>query len=315
MTRERAGPTLLGIGAQKCATSWVHAVLGAHPQVGVSRTKELDFFGARFDRGYRWYEAAFETVSGRPVRFECSPSYLGDPRVPGRVRAYRGEMRLVAMLRNPVERAYSNHLHEVVKGHIAPMSFEAALETNPAYLEQGLYGRHLARWRAVFPAAQICVMLSEQVADDPVGAASALYRFAGVDAGFRSAVALEHRNRSDRARSPSLRRMLRGGGDALRGLGLEESLARIKRTAPVAAVLRANTLDLRAVVPPLRQDTRAGLVDYYADDVKRLCRLMGWADGPWPDWSWGERRPEAAGAVATDDGVARGDLLAVDVLR
>ena len=68
MTRPN-GPTMIGIGAQKCASSWVHAALGVHPQIGVSEPKEVDFFSYYYDRGYQWYETHFAHAVARPVRF------------------------------------------------------------------------------------------------------------------------------------------------------------------------------------------------------------------------------------------------------
>ena len=60
---------MIGIGAQKCASSWVHAALGVHPQIGVSEPKEVDFFSYYYDRGYQWYETHFAHAVARPVRF------------------------------------------------------------------------------------------------------------------------------------------------------------------------------------------------------------------------------------------------------
>ena len=292
MSGSRSGPTLLGIGAQKSATSWLHAVLGAHPEIGVSHPKEIDFFTARFDRGYRWYEHAFAQIAHLPVRAEVSPSYLPDLAAASRVRTYWPHMRIVVMLRNPVESAFSNHLHEVRKKHIPPLTFEDGLARNPAYLEQGRYGTHLARWAEVFPKEQILALVAERVTEDPAGAAQEIYRFAGVGAGVETAIAGERRNRSDRARSPMLRRVLRFGGDRMRGVGFEEPLARIKATRPVAALLKANSVDLRAEVAAMRPETRARLTAFFAPEMQRLCDLLGWSSSPWPEWrvSGGVRR-------------------------
>ena len=61
-------PSVIGIGAQKCASSWVHSVLGAHPQIAVSEPKEVDFFSYHFDRGYRWYEGHFGGTAATRAR-------------------------------------------------------------------------------------------------------------------------------------------------------------------------------------------------------------------------------------------------------
>ncbi|MEO1188983.1 MAG: sulfotransferase, partial [Pseudomonadota bacterium] len=104
------GPEVIGIGAQKCASSWLHAIAGSHPGIGTSDPKEVDFFSYYFDRGYRWYERHFEAAPGTRVCFENSPSYFHDPRAPGRVSAYNSGMKIIVLLRDPIKRAFSNHL-------------------------------------------------------------------------------------------------------------------------------------------------------------------------------------------------------------
>lgn len=277
-------PTTIGIGAQKCASSWVHAVLGAHPEVGVSDPKEIDFFSYYFDRGYRWYEGHFAGFADRTARFESSPSYFYDPRSPERARAYAPGLRILAMLRDPVVRAYSNHLHEVVKGHIPAIPFEEGLENNPGYLDQGRYATHLGRWLDAFGPDAVKVMFAEEIAQDPAAAARELYAFVGVDPEFESLVFSERRNESDRARYPVMRQTLRAGGDWLRRQGLEEQLMRVKAWGPVKGVLKANSVDVRSEIPPMRDDTRARLIESFAPEVDGLRRLLPGRALPWTAW-------------------------------
>ncbi|MDJ0992325.1 MAG: sulfotransferase domain-containing protein [Dinoroseobacter sp.] len=277
-------PTAIGIGVQKCATSWMHSVLGAHPQVGVSDPKEVDFFSYYFDRGYHWYERHFDHLPNCPVRCDTSPSYFYDARAASRAWHYRSDLKVIALLRDPVARAYSNHLHEVIKGHIEPQSFEQGLRNNPTYLEQGLYFTHLKRWMDMFGPQQVLVLLAEEIQIDPVQSAATVYDFIGVNADFVSAVASERRNVSDLARSPGLRRALRSGGDLMRRVGLEEQLVQLKSTAPVAGLLKANSVDLRNRVPPMQNSTKHQLLEYFAPEVHDLADMLGRQSLPWPTW-------------------------------
>jgi Sulfotransferase domain len=278
-------PTVIGIGAQKCASSWVHSVLGAHPQIGVSDPKEVDFFSYYFDRGYRWYESHFSGMAGLAARCDMSPSYFYDPRSAERAWTYNRNAKIVALLRDPVARAYSNHLHEVIKGHIPRQSFEEGLLGNPTYIDQGRYHTHLKRWFDAFGPDQVLVLIAEEVSADPVAASARLYDFVGVDSGFVSAVASEARNVSDRPRSPGLRRVLRGGGDLLRRAGLEEQLVRIKSASPVAGVLRMNSVDMRAEVPPMTDATRRKLAEVFRPELTDLAGLLKRDAFPWPTWN------------------------------
>jgi len=275
------GPDILGIGAQKCASSWIHAIAGSHPEVGVSRPKEVDFFSYYFDRGYRWYEAHFAWAHAARVRFECSPSYFHDPRAPARAREYRDDLRILALLRDPVKRAFSNHLHEIIKGHIPTCSFEDGLRNNPSYIEQGRYATHLGRWFDAFPREQIHVMFAEDISSDPAAAARSAFAFLGVNPDFETAILNERRNESDRARIPPLRTALRAGGDWARRQGYEATLARVKATLPVAALLRANKIEVRDEIPPMRAETRAELEEVFAPEMDALCALLGRDTLPW----------------------------------
>jgi hypothetical protein len=277
-------PNVVGIGAQKCASSWVHSVLGAHPEIGVSDPKELDFFSYYFDRGYHWYDAHFADLSQLPVRCETSPSYFYDPRSAERVWTYASDMKIIAVLRDPVARAYSNHLHEVIKGHSPCRTFEEGMLENPTYVDQGRYHTHLKRWFDVFGPDQLLVLIAEEISADPAGAAGRLYDFVGAERDFVSAVAFETRNVSDRARSPGLRRALRNGGDLMRRAGLEEHLARIKSVAPVSHVLKMNSVDIRAEVPPMAETARRRLTEMFAPEVTALAGLLGRDAFPWPTW-------------------------------
>lgn len=277
-------PDAIGIGGQKCMTSWLHAVAGAHPGVAASEPKELDFFSHAFDRGYAWYEARFATGKRRGVGFDCSPSYLTDPRAARRAAAYHPAMKLVVLLRDPVERAYSNHLHEIAKGHIRPCAFADGLGNNPSYLDQGAYARHLAPWLDSFPRGAFLFMICEEAARSPEGAARQLYEFLGVGSDHAPAVLAERRNESDRPRSALMRRMLRSAGGMMRAAGLETVLAGVKRMPPVAGALRWNSVALRDEVPAPTEDDRRRLEAAFAPDVIALARILGRDTLPWPTW-------------------------------
>lgn len=274
---------VLGIGGQKCASSWLHAIAGSHPDIAVSDPKEVDFFSYFFDRGYQWYDHHFPDGSDQMVRFESSPSYMIDPRAAARAAAYNPDLRVLALLRDPVKRAFSNHMHEIIKGHIPACTFEEGLKNNPCYLDQGLFGKHLAPWFAAFPRDQIKVMFAEDISADAAGAAVEAFSFMGVDPTFESEILTERRNESDRAKSPALRKTLRAGGDWLRRQGLEAHLAKVKRTPLIAKMMAANSIQVRDEIPQMRDETKAMLISHFADDVAVLRDLLG-RDLPWKSW-------------------------------
>lgn len=277
-----ARPTYVGIGAQKCASTWLHAILAEHPQVGVPAHKELDFFSHRYDRGYQWYERCFGGTGPARARGEISPSYFCEPCVPERVARYLPEARILLMLRDPVQRALSNHRHEVRSGHLQgrDLSFEAGLENNPMYVEQGLYAKHLRNWLQYFPLERVLVVYQEDVERNPVAVARRVYGFLGVDATFDPPSLRIQRNASYVDRSSGLaaakdalyaatrHAWLRGVWDAAARVGLRSAYRRVNRR-PSAAV-----------IPPPRAETLAQLRARFEPEIRELETVLG-RPTPW----------------------------------
>lgn len=279
-----SGPTFIGIGAQKAATTWLHVTLSAHPDVFVSDPKELDFFTDRYNRGFEWYERHFIAAEAA-VRGETSPSYLFDVEAPVRACNYDPSLRIVAILRDPVNRAFSNHLHVVRKGYVsASVVFEEAEPRNPMYLEQGRYATHLSRWFDAFGKDAVLVLLAEEIAAEPETAIEAVYRHLGLPPGFRPLGLRERYHESVGARFETVQRLLKAGGDGLRRFGLSETVERIKGAGFVRSTLALNKRDLRAEIPKMIPATRLRLEQYFAEETLRLATMLGRTELPWPTW-------------------------------
>ena len=279
-------PDFIGIGAQKCATTWIADVLGDHPEVFVPPEKELDFFSSRYDRGHGWYRACFSAghAKGATVAGEISPSYLTDPLAPVRICRASPSTRLILALRDPVERAYSAHLHEVRKGHVGGdlATFERAVEQNPMYVEQSRYGFHLRRWLEHFPRDQIHLVLQEEVRNDPQGEAVRLFGFLGIDPGARPEALFERRHESVTYRSSLVRSVFRTTGRKARELGLASWVARAKRAPLIGGFYHSQRIDMRHSVPPMREEDRARLIAELEEDMRELQALAGRSSFPWP---------------------------------
>lgn len=276
----------IGIGAQKCASTWVHRILSDHPEVVVYPGKEIDFFSTWYDRGYQWYERQLGDVSSVKARGEVSTSYFADSDTPGRVFLYNPNMRIVLSLRDPIERAYSNHLHEVRLSHFTGqnLDFEDGLANNPMYLEQSRYAQQLARWLAVFPLSQVLVLFQEDIRDVPLIQARTLYRFLGLAEGHHSWFLKKRVNESRSIKSAYVDYFLKQVGRLGRSIGVGGVVEAVRKNDWVRRLRRHNQIDLRQVIPPMREDTRARLQDILADDMRELARQLGREDLPWPSW-------------------------------
>lgn len=210
----RVLPDMLVIGGQRCGTTSLFRALEQHPQVvRPTFNKGINYFDLNYAKGPRWYAGHFPTSlsvrrrlgKDRPqVVFESSGYYLFHPLAPERIAADLPDVKIVAMLREPGERAFSAWKHESARG-FETETFERALEledhrtrgeaermaSNPeyqsysyrhhAYAARGDYVNLLRRYYDRFPSSQIHVVYSEAFFADPTTEFRALTDFLGVD--------------------------------------------------------------------------------------------------------------------------------------
>jgi hypothetical protein len=122
------------IGAQRCGTTSMYRALGSHPAVRKAVLhKGVHYFDMNYQRGIAWYRAHFPlAVTGR-LTFESSPYYMFHPLAAERIAADLPGVKLIVLVRDPVERAYSAHAHELARG-FETEPFERAIELEPARL-------------------------------------------------------------------------------------------------------------------------------------------------------------------------------------
>jgi hypothetical protein len=144
--RARMMPSFLIAGAQRCGTTSMFHVLSQHPAVfcPLLSEKELHYFDHEYNRGLGWYQSHFPTRAWArattrhtgiaPVAFEGSPYYMFHPLAPSRINRDLPGVRLLVLVRDPVERAYSQHAHQVGLG-LESEPFERALELEDSRIE------------------------------------------------------------------------------------------------------------------------------------------------------------------------------------
>jgi hypothetical protein len=188
--RWRPLPDFLVLGAQKAGTTALYAYLRWHPSITGPSWKEVSFFDRHWWRGEGWYRGQFPLRSGGQIVGEASPSYLFHPLAPERARTLVPDARLIALVRNPVDRAYSQYQHAVALGR-EPLSFEEALAAEDertrgevdrlvadprafsgawwdhTYVARGRYAEQLERWLRVFPREQLLVVVTEELGAAP----------------------------------------------------------------------------------------------------------------------------------------------------
>jgi len=197
-------PGFLIVGAQKAGTTSLLDLLCQHPGVGAPVRKEVHFFDHEFDRGPDWYRAHFPRARAATVSGEATPYYLFHPLAPRRAAELVPDAHLIVLLRDPIDRAFSQHNHERVLG-FEQLDFEAALAAEAArlggeeerliaepgyrsfahqhhsYLERGRYAGQLERWLECYPRERVLVLSAEDLFADPVSTAAEAQVFLGLE--------------------------------------------------------------------------------------------------------------------------------------
>jgi hypothetical protein len=179
-------PDFLGIGAQKAGTTWLWENLRRHPGVFVPERKELHYWDNKWERPLAYYAGRFAEGAGR-VRGEITPAYGILPAERIRfIHRLLPDLRLVLLLRNPVDRAWSQLAMELGREGRKPEEVPAdelvAFASSERALRRGDYTAILERWLAVFPEEQLLVGFFEEIREQPRALLRRVFEHLGVDA-------------------------------------------------------------------------------------------------------------------------------------
>jgi hypothetical protein len=267
-SRDGALPTFLIIGAMKSGTSALCWSLRRHPDVFVHPAKEAHFFDERWEKGVRWYRAGFEGRDDARAWGEATPEYMRSaalcaPRIAETVPGAA----LIAILRDPVDRAYSHYWHQRARGRES-LSFEDAIEAELhgtravrgrmdfRYVDGSRYASQLDEYLARFPRESLLVLDFERFSAAPVDVMRRVFAHVGVREDVPVAIPDEPVNPYRRPRSMWLRRRLQG------------------REGRAAKLLdQANMRTSR--YPVLRPATRARLIEVLAPERAALAERYG----------------------------------------
>jgi hypothetical protein len=317
-------PDFLVIGVPKAGTTALHVALARHPQLFLSRVKEPKFFlcdGPPPERGgpgdaksFReriWrredYEALFADASEGTLRGESTPFYLHDEAAQQRIADHIPNARMIALLRDPIDRAHSNWTHMWSAGLEPQSDFVKAcrLEAERAdagwatfwrYLELGLYGQQLQRLYTRFPRAHVLVLRYRDLRDTPVATLDRICAFLGVDTGVLTEVPAENvtTHASDSLRNRTLSTLMRVGS------AVDHRLPSQWWQRAEAFLGRHLQAEQRRR-EPLTPEQRARLLPYFVDDNKLLEQLTGQSFSDWMDIKAPDRRAtlDTGGKIGT----------------
>ena len=331
-------PNFFIIGAQKAGTTSLYHYLTQHPEVYMSPVKEPCFFnheidpdgkvvGGRFgnpgQKAPRFsdveeYRALYRGAGAEAAVGEASPPYVYVAGTAERIKKYAPEARVIALLRNPADRAYSAYLHAVRIGREPLTDFAQALREEEDrvrknwhytfhYRSRGFYYPQLKRYYEVFGREQVGVWLYEDLRTEPTGVAQSIFRFLGVDDAFVPDASLKH-NQAGVPKSGAARAALKIMNKA--ASGFLENFTSASKVYPLLSKMRQRVQKrLVSKPPPIDPGIRAELMEGYGEDILKLQELLGrdlsiWTEGTkrgTPErlgsWPGGARNPRVHGVV------------------
>jgi len=281
------------VGGPRCGSTWLSAVLADHPKVFVPPSKEIHFFNDRmpydfeyrYPRGMDFYRSFFTAAAPGQQVGDISPFYFLDPNAAHRIVGHLPDIRIVAMLRDPVDMLYSLYLL-LRRREKRAATFEEELALRPQLIDLCRYDRLLAPYFDLLPGERLLVMLNEDIRLEPERSVREIYSFLGVDETFSPPSLSDEFNvatdeiASWRARSrgyairalnkPMLREvknvLVKRGMKDITHYGRQDKARRSRYEGPL-------------------DSTRRWLADWLRDDLRRLAERLGRDLSIWPTYA------------------------------
>ncbi len=265
--RPDPAPDFLVLGGQRCGSTWTQECLMAHPDIFVPRRR----------RGIQFDTEQLAPYGGQPVAGIVNSTLLTEPAAAEAIAAIGREIRLVAILRNPIDRAHSWYLKRRRDGdeiYAQEISFEAALDLDPMLVEGGLYHEGLSRYFEHFATDQVLVLDYDRLARDPATFIREIYAFVGVEPVFEPPQLAGRSNYSAQVRSGAIHQAMRKGKRVLWRVSGENGplMSRIESSALVGRLRRLNERSTAT----MSVETRDRLTGVFAAPNAALADLLGW---------------------------------------
>ena len=293
-------PNFLIIGAGKSGTTALYEYLCEHPEVYMSPVKETNFFAlegteivdAKEDPNqmyhYPWsitkwedYEKLFENATEEKAIGEVSPMYLYSPEAAKKIKETLPDVKIIAILRDPVDRLYSRYMHLARENREPSAKFEDALERESIWwkrndlVREGFYHTHLETYFKLFDPRQIRVYLYEELREDPLRVIQNIYDFIGVNGWFEPDFGVEY-NVSGKIQNKTFDKLI-GQNSVLKSTA-EKLSPRLMNVVKGSKAIKKWVTRLRKKnlkKEPLSPATRKAMIDrIYSDEITRLQGLI-----------------------------------------
>ena len=264
----------IGIGSGKCGSTWFFDNLVKHPELFDGNPKEINFFSDLYDRGVGWYESNFQGCPDGLKKGEFSVTYMYNSDAAERIHRYSTDVKLIAIVRDPIKRTYSDYWHFIRKGDISSKSSFADYIRDEHHLSFGDYAQYLKPFYDRFGRDRIMVIVLEEFNRDYVKGFGDVYRFLGVNnVDFMPPDVEKKVNVGRSYRFLLLENIMVRGYRFLAKGGHNRLAEAIKRTGIPELMRRMNQTS--GALPPMPDACREELKTYFDARNTQLADLIG----------------------------------------
>jgi len=278
-------PNFIGIGVQKGGTSWLHKQMVEHPEIFVPKhRKEIHFFDVYYDRPHQWYLNFFQAAEAKHKAIgEISPDYIYHTDSAKRMRALYPDIKLIIILRHPVQRAYSHYRMTFQSGEGQKyQDFDDFMARHPHSYKRGLYAQQLKIWMEHFNRDQMLIMTYDEMFEQENGVEQSfdqIAQFLDIDAGlFDRTLAYKRVGQARGApKYPMIAKIAQSGRILLRDLNLDFMATVLTKMGLTRQLFGQREQE----IPPLLPEIEAKWMQHYQNEIADLEQLLGRSFNQW----------------------------------
>lgn len=278
----------IGIGAGRSGSTWLSKSFVQHPDILFSSQKskkELSFFNtnykvkylktrkSNYHKGISWYLNQFPTPKKGKIRGEFTPWYLFDKKAHVRIKKHFPNIKLIAVLRNPVERIYSSYFYsKLAVTQKVPNEFTSFIKDQEV-LNRFYYYPYLKKYLSTFPRNRIHIILLNNIKNKPKDVLKKVYGFLGVDSNFVPANVNKKINTSNGTRYKSLKKLGLVTNNLLQKAGLEQVRDKIFFNENLFKLYkRLNRKQISK--PKMKPQSEQKLIKHFNKDINKTEKLI-----------------------------------------
>lgn len=273
-------PQFIIIGSPKAGSTTLHNYLSRHKNIFMCTPKEPNYFSHQdvYSRGLEWYKKLFAEAKSDQICGEASTTYSRYPQfrdVANRIAIVAPEAKIIYIMRNPIERAYSHYGHHMRSGVI--MTFEEALERDPVYVNVSLYMMQIKQYLRFFKTEAFKFLLIDDLIEFPNETLHEVQNFLGLNVQNLLHDGKIHANRG----GPEFFLWF----EMMRAISAHPLLLKVKDSIPpivrkmLFSVLKRSPVGQRRInshqLPPMKKDTRHRLLDMFLKPNEELAAFLG----------------------------------------